>query len=178
MSKSEHHTPASASHGSRPGREPRSVLHDSCGSTSVVEGVDLRRVCDPYVESVGPKCEACGEEFPFREFTWEDTSESLEDFRRRMQILIPESHNRIHERSATFIFLLSIVLSIACLWFIPGILWKVLSVPVVVIGTWTLGSMTIDFVLHRVMGSVDPQKEIHSFSEKAALARLVPARYV
>lgn len=148
------------SNGQRLGRSPRNVKHQTCGNVSPVAGQELRRVCDPYVDSLGPRCEACDAEHSFSEFIWEDTSESLDDFRIRMLQLIPESHNRIHERAASFVLLLSLVLAGLCLWYIPGIIWKVLAVPVVIFATWEIGSKLIDFLLHRIMGSVDPQIEI------------------
>lgn len=151
---------ALTSHGKRSGRTPRTCTHDTCGSSSTVDGPDLRRVCDPYVDSIGPRCDACGEQFPFAEFTWDDTSESLTAFRKRMRALIPDSHNRLHERLASLSLLLSIVLAGCCLWFVPGIIWKLLSAPIAVFATWVICSISIDFLLHKVMGSVDPQIEI------------------
>ncbi len=148
------------SHGRRDGRSPRNVRHQSCGRVSPVTGQDLRRVCDPYVDSVGPRCEACEAERPFSEFVWEDTSESLEHFRLRMLQLIPASHNRLHEIAASFVLLLSLVFAVLCIWYVPGIFWKLLSVPVAIFVTWEMGSKIIDFLLHRVIGSVDPQIEI------------------
>jgi hypothetical protein len=78
----------------------------------------------------------------------------------RMLQLIPASHNRIHERAASFVLLLSLVLAGLCIWYIPGIIWKILAVPVVIFATWEIGSKLIDFLLLRIMGSVDPQIEI------------------
>lgn len=148
------------SKGKRVDRSPRNVKHQSCGQVSPVVGQELRRVCDPYVDSLGPRCETCDSEHPFSEFIWEDTSESLDDFRLRMLQLIPASHNRIHERCATCVLLLSLLLAGLCLWYVPGIIWKILAVPVAVFVTWEIGSKMIDLLLHRIMGSVDPQIEI------------------
>ncbi len=148
------------SNGKRARRSPRNVKHKSCGQVSPIAGQDLRRVCDPYVDSLGPRCEACDAEHPFSEFIWEDTSESLDNFRRRMLQLIPESHNRIHERAASLVLLLSLVLAGLCIWLIPGIIWKIVAVPLVIFATWEIGSKLIDFLLHWVMRSVDPQIEI------------------
>lgn len=77
-----------------------------------------------------------------------------------MRSLIPESHNTLHERAAQFVMLLSVVLAGCVIWFVPGILWKVLLVPAAIAGTFVIGSITIDFVLHKVIGSVDPQIEV------------------
>lgn len=159
MAKKKQRTKA-VSHGQRDGRTPRKVVHQPCGASSNVEGADLRRVCDPYVDSTGPRCETCDHEFPFAEFVWKDTGESVRVFRQRMRSLIPESHNTLHERAAQFVMLLSVVLAGCVIWFVPGILWKVLLVPAAIAGTFVIGSITIDFVLHKVIGSVDPQIEV------------------
>jgi hypothetical protein len=68
----------------------RTYRHKKCGALTTVSDDTLDQVCNPWKGVFGTVCagESC-DGGVFSDFVWEDTGESLEDYRNRMQAESP-----------------------------------------------------------------------------------------
>ena len=68
----------------------RTYRHKKCGALTTVSGDTFDQVCNPWKGVFGTVCagEGC-DGGVFSAFVWEDTGESLEDYRNRMQAESP-----------------------------------------------------------------------------------------
>lgn len=68
--------------------EGRAYIHKTCGTTTVVSGKDFAGLCNPFAPCLGTICVKCGPDST-KNFTWEDTGESVSSFRRRVRRASP-----------------------------------------------------------------------------------------
>ena len=66
-------------------RSERTYIHSGCGQATTISGFDFHRVANPFFMVMGSTvCVQCGP-IPLSEVRWEDTGETLADYRRRIR---------------------------------------------------------------------------------------------
>lgn len=70
----------------------RTYIHQKCGKVTRVTGGDFAGLCNPYEPCTGTICAACGGPDSVGSFSWEDTGESVADYRKRLRGEAPLSY--------------------------------------------------------------------------------------
>jgi hypothetical protein len=65
------------------------VHHTGCQGETEISGNHFVRLCDPYSTAEETFCAGCGAVFYAQHFQWQDTGESLRDYRQRMKQFTP-----------------------------------------------------------------------------------------
>lgn len=68
---------------------PVRYVHGRCQSSTLPTQETFFPICDSFQACEGVYCQACQAYVPLEEVTWEDTGESLADFRRRLEANVP-----------------------------------------------------------------------------------------
>jgi hypothetical protein len=60
--------------------------HRGCGRPTIIRGVLFRATANPFAMDSGTTmCAGCGREVRYQDVVWQDTGETLADFRRRLR---------------------------------------------------------------------------------------------
>jgi hypothetical protein len=68
----------------------RVYVHRRCGGATVVDGDDFAALCNPFSIAKETYCCTCQGFDELSAFTWEDTGESISQYRQRMKRLVPD----------------------------------------------------------------------------------------
>ena len=62
----------------------RTYGHEECGRYTQVTEEDFKRISDPFATCLSTFCVGCSRYVPLKDVFWEETDESVADFRKRM----------------------------------------------------------------------------------------------
>ncbi|MCO6042570.1 hypothetical protein NG895_01490 [Aeoliella sp. ICT_H6.2] len=66
----------------------RPYVHQKCGTTTVINEGHFATLCNPFNVCLGTICANCGPG-SLKDFHWEDTGESISDYRKRLRCEAP-----------------------------------------------------------------------------------------
>jgi hypothetical protein len=69
----------------------RTYVHKTCGAPTIISGKDFARLCNPFATCLGTMCASCGGIDSTNNFHWQDTQESVSDFRKRLRRNSPKA---------------------------------------------------------------------------------------
>ena len=67
----------------------RAYVHEKCGTTTMISGGHFTQITDPFMPCTGTFCCECNTFPSLRDVYWEDTEETVADYRRRLRAKTP-----------------------------------------------------------------------------------------
>src|SRR5689334_15697731 len=69
-------------------RKSRAYLHSTCGTETIVDGIDFRKLVNPYSVIIATMCCKCGPA-TLDAVSWTDSRELIADYRARLRRFVP-----------------------------------------------------------------------------------------